>query len=155
MKSHLDNPVSDLELPISETETIKLSTLKGKNIVIYFYPKDNTPGCTLETKDFRDLKEEFSQLNTLIFGVSRDSFKSHENFKSKLTINFPLVSDHNNKLCDYFSVLKDKSMFGKKYKGIERSTFLINKNGILSQEWRNVSVAGHVQEVLAKVRELA
>ncbi len=155
MKSTVGKPVIDLELPVSETETIKLSELKGKNIVIYFYPKDNTPGCTLETKAFRDLQPDFTALNTLILGVSRDSFKSHQNFTTKHSINFPLVSDLNDKLCEYFSVLKDKSMFGKKYKGIERSTFLIDKNGVLRQEWRKVSVTGHVKEVLAKVKELA
>lgn len=155
MKSHVGKPIINLEFPISETESLKSVDLKGKNIVIYFYPKDNTPGCTLESKAFRDLQADFAKLNTVILGVSRDSFKSHQNFKTKLGINFPLVSDLNDKLCEYFSVLKDKSMFGKKYKGIERSTFLIDKNGVLCQEWRKVSVMGHVKEVLAKAKELA
>lgn len=155
MNSHVGKPVTNLEFPVSETETLKLADLKGKNVVIYFYPKDNTPGCTLESKAFRDLQEDFSKLNTIILGVSRDNFKSHQNFKTKLGLHFHLVSDLNDKLCEYFSVLKDKSMFGKKYKGIERSTFFIDKNGVLRQEWRKVSIMGHVKEVLAKAKELS
>jgi peroxiredoxin Q/BCP len=131
-----------------------VDALRGKNIVIYFYPKDSTPGCTIESKSFRDHYSEFQSENTEIVGVSRDSIKSHCKFIENQSLNFPLISDEDESICKLFDVLKQKSMFGKKYVGIERSTFLIDKNGILRHEWRNVSVMGHVKEVLNAARQL-
>ncbi|OGT36716.1 MAG: peroxiredoxin [Gammaproteobacteria bacterium RIFCSPHIGHO2_12_FULL_38_14] len=131
------------------------NTLLGKNVVIYFYPKDNTPGCTMESKGFRDHYEEFLKNNTEIIGVSRDSIKSHCNFIDKHKLNFPLISDDDGALCKLFGVLKEKSMMGKKYIGIDRSTFLVDSNGILHQEWRDVSVLGHVKAVLTAVSSLS
>ncbi len=130
------------------------NNLLGKNVVIYFYPKDSTPGCTMESKGFRDHYPDFKKLNTEIIGISRDSIKSHCNFIEKQSLNFPLISDEEESICKLFDVLKEKSMFGKKYVGIVRSTFLIDANGVLRQEWRNVSVIGHVKEVLNCVRDL-
>tara|TARA_B100000965_G_scaffold404891_1_gene437025 strand:- start:440 stop:907 length:468 start_codon:yes stop_codon:yes gene_type:complete len=126
----------------------------GKNLVIYFYPKDSTPGCTVEGQDFRDSFKAFKKLNTEILGVSRDSIKSHENFKSKQEFPFELLSDSDEKICKAFDVIKMKSMYGKQYLGIDRSTFLIDANGKVVKEWRSVKVKGHVQEVLEKVKEL-
>ncbi len=131
-----------------------LNTLHGKNVVIYFYPKDNTPGCTLESKAFRDHYKEFQENNTEIVGVSRDNIKSHCKFIDNHQLNFPLISDEDESICKLFGVLKQKSMFGKKYMGIERSTFLIDKNGVLRYEWRDVSIMGHVKTVLKTVSEL-
>jgi len=119
-----------------------------KNLVIYFYPKDNTPGCTTEGENFRDLYKKFKDVNAEIFGVSRESLKSHENFKEKFKFPFELISDPEEKLCKLFDVIKEKSMYGKKYMGIERSTFLIDSNNKLIKEWRKVKVPGHAQEVL-------
>lgn len=126
---------------------------EGKQVVLYFYPKDSTPGCTIEAKDFRDAYQDFLALDTLIFGVSRDSMKSHDSFSTKCGLPFPLISDADERLCRHFNVLKEKSMFGKKVRGIVRSTFLIDKTGAIKQEWRDVSVPGHVQAVLALVRQ--
>ena len=137
------------ELEIDSTDLI------GKSYVIYFYPKDNTPGCTQEGEDFRDLYKEFKKLKTEIYGVSRDSLKSHEGFKEKYKYPFELISDTEEKLCNLFDVIKEKNMYGKKYMGIERSTFLINKEGKLSAEWRKVKVNGHAEEVLEEVKKLA
>ena len=134
---------------------ISLSDLKGKNVVLYFYPKDSTPGCTTEGQDFRDLKSQFTRANTIIFGLSRESLKSHENFKKKEKFNFDLISDPDEKLCNLFDVIKEKNMYGKKYMGIERSTFLINKDGKLSAEWRKVKVNGHAIEVLEEVKKIS
>lgn len=134
---------------------ISSDSLKGKQFVLYFYPKDNTPGCTIEGHGFRDAYSEFTQLNTEIFGVSRDTLASHEKFKTGCQFPFELISDTDEILCQLFDVIKDKSMFGKKYKGIERSTFLIDKQGILRHIWRKVSVKNHVKEVLATARSLA
>ncbi len=128
--------------------------LKGKKTVLYFYPKDNTPGCTLEGQDFRDYRSKFTRAGAQIFGVSRDSLKSHENFKSKHSFNFELIADPEEILCKIFDVIKTKNMYGKKVLGIERSTFLIDEKGILRQEWRKVKVAGHVEEVLSAVKTL-
>jgi len=125
-----------------------LSDYLGKNIVIYFYPKDNTPGCTTEGEDFRDKYNLFQNKNTVVFGVSRDSIKSHENFKEKYDFPFQLISDPDEKICNIFDVIKEKSMYGKKYMGIERSTFLIDTKGKLVKEWRKVKVKGHVQDVI-------
>ena len=137
------------ELEIDSTDLI------GKSYVIYFYPKDNTPGCTQEGEDFRDLYKEFKKLKTEIYGVSRDSLKSHEGFKEKYKYPFELISDTEEKLCTLFDVIKEKNMYGKKYMGIERSTFLINKEGKLSAEWRKVKVNGHAAEVLEEVKKIS
>ncbi len=144
--------VTDIKLAATGDQTIQLSDFRGKNIVLYFYPKDSTPGCTLEGQDFRDNKRKFSARNTIVLGVSRDSVKSHENFKSKQSFPFDLLSDPNEKLCKQFDVIKEKKMYGKKVIGIERSTFLINQDGILTKEWRKVKVKGHVEEVLEEIK---
>jgi peroxiredoxin Q/BCP len=126
-----------------------LSDYKGQNVVIYFYPRDNTPGCSSEGEDFRDNYKKFKKKNTQIFGVSKDTIKSHEGFKDKFKFPFDLISDSDEKICKIFDVIKEKSMYGKKYMGIERSTFLINEEGKLVKEWRKVKVKGHVEEVLS------
>lgn len=148
------NPTPDIEAPATGDRTIKLSDFRGKNIVLYFYPKDNTPGCTLEGQDFRDRMHEFERLNTVILGVSRDSVRTHENFKAKHEFPFDLLADPDEKLCSLFDVIKMKNMYGKKVRGIERSTFLIDKQGDIVFEWRKVKVKNHVEEVLGRVREL-
>ncbi len=126
----------------------------NKNLVIYFYPKDSTPGCTTEGQDFRDNYKEFKKYDTEILGVSRDSVKSHENFKSKQSFPFELLSDPDEKMCNAFDVMKMKSMYGKQYLGVDRSTFLIDKTGKVKREWRSVKVKGHVDEVLNEVKNL-
>ena len=126
----------------------------GKNLVIFFYPKDNTPGCTLEGQDFRDNYKKFKNLNTDIVGVSRDSVKSHENFKEKQSFPFQLISDPDENMCKAFDVMREKSMYGKKFIGVDRSTFLVNSEGNIVKEWRSVKVKGHVQEVLEAVKNL-
>jgi len=153
-KINIGKKVTQFSLPATGDQTIKLSELKGKNIVLYFYPKDSTPGCTLEGQDFRDNIRKFSSRNTKILGVSRDKLSSHEKFKVKQKFPFDLLSDENEKLCKLFDVIKEKNMYGKKVMGIERSTFLIDKKGILRNEWRKVTVKGHVEEVLEAVKKL-
>ena len=128
-----------------------LSEYRGKNVVIYFYPRDNIPGCTSEGEDFRENYKFFQKKNTLIFGVSKDSIKYHENFKEKFDFPFELISDPDEKICNIFDVIKEKSMYGKKYMGIERSTFLIDTQGKLIQEWRKVKVKGHAEDVLNSI----
>ena len=128
-----------------------LSDYKGQNLVIYFYPRDNTPGCTSEGEDFRDHYKSFLKKKTKIFGVSKDSIKSHETFKQKFKFPFELISDPDEKVCKLFDVIKEKSMYGKKYMGVERSTFLIDSNGKLLKEWRKVKVKGHVEDVLSSL----
>jgi thioredoxin-dependent peroxiredoxin len=135
-------------------KTLSLSDFQGRNLVLYFYPKDSTPGCTQEGQDFRDLMEEFRRLDADILGVSRDSLKSHENFKSKQGFPFDLLSDPDETLCRLFDVIKIKNMYGKQVLGIERSTFLIDRQGRLSREWRKLSVKGHAQAVLDALRAL-
>jgi peroxiredoxin Q/BCP len=135
-------------------QTFKLADAKGKNLVIYFYPKDSTPGCTREGQDFRDNHAKFKRNKTLVVGVSRDSIASHEKFKAKQGFPFELLSDKDESLCKLFDVIKEKNMYGKKVMGIERSTFLIDASGKLRHEWRKVKVDGHVEEVLEAVREL-
>lgn len=148
-------PVPDFELPATGEKNVKLSQFKGKkHVVVYFYPKDSTPGCTTEGQGFRDLHRKFANAGAVILGVSRDSLKSHENFKAKQEFPFDLLSDKDETLCQLFDVIKMKNMYGKQVRGIERSTFLIDKKGILRREWRKVKVAGHVEEVLDAVKAL-
>jgi thioredoxin-dependent peroxiredoxin len=132
----------------------KLSAHKGKNVVLYFYPKDSTPGCTTQGGDFRDAKSALDKANTIVFGVSRDSVKSHSNFKTKMEFNFELISDPEEALCTEFEVMKMKNMYGKQVRGIERSTFVIDATGKLVKEMRGVKVPGHVAEVVAFVQTL-
>lgn len=134
--------------------TFKLSDHAGHPVVLYFYPKDNTPGCTTEGMQFRDLYPKFARLGAVVAGVSRDSIKSHESFKSKMAFPFPLVSDPDEALCSQFGVIKMKNMYGKKVRGIERSTFVIDGAGRLAREWRGVKVPGHAEEVLEFVKTL-
>ncbi len=133
---------------------ISNSDYEGKNLVIFFYPKDNTPGCTLEGQDFRDNYASFTELNAEILGVSRDSIKSHENFKNKQSFPFQLLSDPDEVMCKSFDVMREKSMYGKKYIGVDRSTFLINSKGLIVKEWRSVKVKGHVMEVLEALKDI-
>lgn len=146
--------VEDFTTPASGGDSFQLSSLRGKNVVIYFYPKDNTPGCTKEGEGFRDNYEAFQAANTEILGVSRDSVKSHDNFIAKFNFPFKLLSDKEETLCGLFDVIKEKNMYGKKVMGIERSTFVIDAEGKLVQEWRKVRVPGHVDQVLAFVQGL-
>jgi len=150
----LNKPVPAFEAEATGEQTVRLADLAGKNIVIYFYPKDNTPGCTTEGQDFRDRMPLFSELDTEIFGVSRDSLRTHENFRAKHGFPFHLISDTDETLCKLFDVIKLKKMYGKEHLGIERSTFLIDKEGVLRQEWRGVKVKGHADEVLEAVKSL-
>lgn len=136
-------------------KTFQLSDYQGKNLVLYFYPKDNTPGCTTEGMQFRDLHPQFQARNTEIFGISRDSLKSHENFKAKLGMPFELISDPDETLCTMFDVMKMKNMYGKQVRGVERSTFVIDGAGKVVKEWRGVKVPAHVDEVLAFINTLA
>lgn len=136
-------------------KTFTLSDYKGKNLVLYFYPKDNTPGCTTEGIQFRESYPEFQKCNTEIFGISRDSLKSHEGFKAKLDMPFELISDPDETLCIMFDVMKMKNMYGKKVRGVERSTFVIDGSGTLVKEWRGVKVPSHVDEVLSFVKTIA
>ena len=129
-----------------------LADAKGKALVLYFYPKDATSGCTVEAQEFRDLADKFKRAGAIVLGVSRDSIKSHEKFREKESLPFHLLSDPDEKLCGLFDVIKEKSLYGRKYMGIERSTFLIDGSGVLRREWRKVKVAGHAQEVLEAVR---
>lgn len=153
-KATIGKVVPAFKLPATGGQTIASKDLKGKNVVLYFYPKDSTPGCTMEGQDFRDNKTTFTRHNTIILGVSRDSIKSHENFKSKQEFNFDLLSDEDETLCKIFDVIKMKNMYGKNVMGIERSTFLIDDKSKLRQEWRKVKVDGHVDEVLSAVKAL-
>ena len=150
----LNQPVDDFTLPSTGGATFQLAAARGKPLVIYFYPKDNTPGCTTEALQFRDLHDEFRALGVPVLGISRDSIKSHEGFKSKLGLSFELLSDEEEKVCQQFAVIKMKNMYGKQVRGIERSTFVIDGEGKLRREWRGVKVPGHVDEVLAFVQSL-
>jgi peroxiredoxin Q/BCP len=150
----IDKPVADFEAQATSGQTFSLSGLKGKQVVIYFYPKDSTPGCTTEGQGFRDQHAAFEAANTVVFGVSRDSVKSHENFKAKQAFPFELISDKDEAVCQLFDVIKLKKLYGKEYLGVDRSTFLIDKDGVLRQEWRGVKVPGHVDAVLAAAQAL-
>lgn len=152
-KAKIGKKITDIKLAATGNQTLQLSDFRGKKIVLYFYPKDSTPGCTLEGQDFRNNKRKFSTRNTVILGVSRDSVKSHENFKNKQSYNFDLLSDPDEKLCKQFDVIREKNMYGKKVMGIERSTFLINEDGLLIHEWRKVKVKGHVEEVIEEIKK--
>lgn len=150
----LNSPVTVFELPATSGKTFKLSEYAGKTLVIYFYPKDNTPGCTTQGMQFRDNYAEFQAANAEIVGVSRDSLKSHENFKAKFTFPFELLADTEELACGIFGVMKMKNMYGKQVHGVERSTFVIDKNGLLVKEWRGVKVDGHAVEVLNFIKTL-
>jgi len=145
--------VPDFELPATGDQHIKLSDLLGKNVVIYFYPKDSTSGCTTESCEFRDALPDFSAADAAIVGVSRDSVKSHANFTTKQGLNFPLISDPDETLCKAFDVLQIKKNYGKEYLGIERSTFIINPDGVITHVWRKVKVAEHVATVFETLKE--
>ena len=144
----LDTKIPDFLLPATSGQTFSLAAQAGKVVVIYFYPKDSTPGCTTESQQFRDLHDQFAAVDAVILGISRDSLKSHENFKAKQSLPFELGSDADEAVCNLFSVMKMKNMYGKQVRGIERSTFVIDRNGVLRREWRGVKVPGHAQEVL-------
>ena len=150
----IDKPVADFEAQATSGQTFSLAALKGKQVAIYFYPKDSTPGCTTEGQGFRDQHAAFNAANTVVFGVSRDSVKSHENFKAKQEFPFELISDKDEAVCQLFDVIKLKKLYGKEYLGVDRSTFLIDSQGVLRQEWRGVKVPGHVDAVLAAAQAL-
>ena len=147
-------PVPDFSLPSTGGSTFRLSSARGKTVVLYFYPKDNTPGCTAEGADFRDSCPAFKRAGAEVLGISRDSLASHERFKEKMKFPFELLADPEEAVCRQFGVIKMKSMYGKKVRGIERSTFVIGSDGVLAREWRGVKVPGHVQEVLNFVKAL-
>jgi peroxiredoxin Q/BCP len=148
----LNRVVADFKCAATGDKTIQLKSLRGQKVVIYFYPKDSTPGCTTEGQDFRDLHSKFRRQKTVILGVSRDSLASHEKFKEKQEFPFDLLSDPDEKVCRQFDVIKEKSLYGRKFMGVERSTFLIDENGKLRHEWRKLKVKGHAQEVLDTVK---
>lgn len=151
----LGNAIPDFEISSTGDKTVKLSDYQGHYLIIYFYPKDNTPGCILEGQSFRDNIEKFTALNTVIVGVSRDSVRIHEGFKCKQQFPFDLLSDADEKLCELFDVIKLKNMYGKQVRGIERSTFLVDPQGLLVREWRKVKVKDHCEQVLQALHELA
>jgi len=150
----LNHQVTDFELPSTGGTNFQVSKLRGRKVVIYFYPKDSTPGCTTEAQQFRDLYSKFQKAGAEIFGVSRDSLKSHENFKSKFSLPFELLSDADEVCCTLFGTIKLKNMYGKQVRGIVRSTFVIDDKGILIREWRNVKADGHAQEVLDFIKSI-
>lgn len=150
----LGKKVPNFSLPATGAQTISLADMKGKKLLLYFYPKDSTPGCTTEGQAFRDLYGEFEKAQCAILGVSRDGVKSHENFKAKQAFPFELLSDKEETLCRLFDVIKEKNMYGRKVMGIERSSFLLDEKGVLRREWRKVKVAGHAEEVLEALKAL-
>ena len=150
----LNQTVTDFELPATSGTTFKLSNYQGKALVLYFYPKDNTPGCTTQGMQFRDSYADFQAHNCEIFGISRDNLKSHENFKAKFSFPFELLADTDELACGIFGVMKMKNMYGKQVRGVERSTFIIDKNGVLVHEWRGVKVDGHALEVLNFIKAI-
>ncbi len=141
-------------LPSTGDKSVRLSSLKGQNVVVYFYPRDATPGCTTESQNFRDAIKKFAKTDTLVIGISQDSIKSHEKFHTKEKLNFNLLSDETGETCRKYRVLKMKNMYGREFEGIERSTFLIDRKGVIRAEWRKVKVPGHVDEVLAAAKDL-
>jgi len=150
----INRVVGDFKSMATRDKTIRLKELRGQNVVIYFYPKDSTPGCTLEGQDFRDLHTKFRRQKTVILGVSRDSLASHEKFREKQQFPFDLISDPDEALCQHFDVIHEKTLYGRKFMGIVRSTFLIDASGKLRREWRKVKVKGHADEVLDAVKAL-
>lgn len=154
MTIEIGNKAPLFALKNDKGEEISLADLKGKNVVLYFYPKDNTPGCTIEAQDFNNKLAEFNKLDTIILGVSKDSAKSHSNFIAKYNLEFDLLVDSESELCNQYGIIKEKSMFGKKYMGIDRSTFLIDKMGKIAKIWRSVKVKGHVDEVIKEIKSL-
>ena len=150
----LGKPIPYFEIPATSGLVFNPTACKGRKLVMYFYPKDSTPGCTVESMEFRDTIDAFTQANTLIVGISRDTLKSHDNFKGKLELPFELAADTEEVLCQMFNVMKMKNMYGKQVRGIERSTFLIDEEGILRHEWRGLKIPGHVQEVLKAAQSL-
>jgi peroxiredoxin Q/BCP len=155
MSIAIGDEVPDFEAVATGVGTVRLSDLRGQPVVLYFYPKDKTPGCTLESQNFRDLHPRFRSAGARVFGISRDSLKSHESFKCGEELPFELISDPDEKLCSLFDVIRMKNMYGKQVRGIERSTFLIDAEGRLRREWRKVKVEGHAEEVLEAVKALA
>ena len=151
---NIGKQVANFSLPATGEKNVSLDDFRGSKLVIYFYPKDNTSGCTLEGQNFRDAYDEFKKSGTAVLGVSRDSLKAHENFKAKQEFPFDLLSDTEEKLCRQFDVIHEKNMYGRKVMGIVRSTFLIDGDGVLQKEWRKVRVKGHVDEVLETARSL-
>ncbi|OYW35588.1 MAG: peroxiredoxin [Hydrogenophilales bacterium 12-61-10] len=149
-----DPVISDFELPATSNSTFRLSELRGKNVVVFFYPKDDTPGCTLEGQEFRDLFADFGKANTTVVGVSRDTLTSHEGFKAKFEFPFELLADTEEKACELFGVMKLKNMYGKQVRGVERSTFVFDAEGKLVKSWRGLKAPGHAAEVLAFVQTL-
>ncbi|MEL6950149.1 MAG: peroxiredoxin [Pseudomonadota bacterium] len=150
----LNRVVKDFKAPATSDTEVHLKTLRGTQVVLYFYPKDNTPGCTNESVDFSQLNGKFKRANTVIFGISRDSLASHEKFKAKYEMPFDLISDPDEALCQYFDVIKEKNMYGRKVMGVERSTFLIGADGKLAEQWRKVKVKGHAEAVLEAAKAL-
>ncbi len=151
----IDSPVADFQAQATSGQQVQLSALRGQQVVLYFYPKDSTPGCTTEGQDFRDRHAQFLAANTRVFGVSRDGLRAHENFKAKQGFPFELISDCDEQLCQLVEVIKLKKLYGKEYLGIERSTFLIDADGVLRREWRGVKVPGHAEAVLEAARSLS
>ena len=150
----LNRVVADFKCAATGDQTIQLKALRGSKVVLYFYPKDNTPGCTTESEQFRDLDAKFRRAGAVVLGVSRDSIQSHEKFRRKLDLPFDLLSDPDEKLCRQFDVIQEKTLYGRRFLGIERSTFLLDEQGKLQQEWRKVRVNGHAAEVLEAVKSL-
>jgi peroxiredoxin Q/BCP len=155
MIAQLDHPIPAFTAQATSGLTVDAEALRGQQFVVYFYPKDNTPGCTTQGQDFRDHYDDFAAANTCVFGVSRDSLRTHENFRAKQGFPFELISDQDEALCQLFDVIKQKKLYGKEYEGIERSTFLIDAQGVLRAEWRKVKVKSHVAEVLEAAQGLA
>lgn len=150
----IDKPIPNFSFTTTQQENCKFSDLKGSNVILYFYPKDNTPGCTTEGLDFNHHFTQFKRLNTIILGVSRDSIKSHQNFITKHQFKFDLISDPEEKICKLFDVIKEKNMYGRKVMGIERSTFLIDSKGILRYAWRKIKVPNHIENVLTTLKTI-
>ena len=155
MTAQVGEPAPDFTLPTDGGGSVTLSALKGQKVIVYFYPKDDTPGCTKEACGFRDSLPDFTAVDAEIIGISKDSVKKHDKFKEKYELNFPLAADEDGKTCEAYGTWVEKSMYGRKYMGIDRSTFLIDGKGVVRQVWRKVKVPGHVDEVLKAVQELA
>jgi peroxiredoxin Q/BCP len=154
MTAVLGKPIPYFEIPATSNLVFNPNACQGRKLVMYFYPKDATPGCTVESMEFRDAIDDFTRANTLIVGISRDNLKSHESFKSKIELPFELVADTEEVLCQMFGVIKMKNMYGKQVRGIERSTFLIDEEGVLRHEWRGLKIPGHVADVLKAAQSL-